>query len=228
MKDHPRSPRRLVAWLALALLTLASNSVVRTTSICLIFTIFAPSAGLADVFVFSQTGSTVPALRFTSEIDIAGSGSLANLPTIMSDCGMLVCPAPVFAPLTGFEIQGTGSPRFTLVDFKLPVNPAAYDFPMWSISPGGIFFIDEEDNVEYDVRLSSNPVTLIVDDEGSTLGACIEANTCQAFGTFVDVTTAPEPPSWQIFTAALAGMLVVALRKRRAIGGSQRGDRPPA
>ena len=63
MKDHPRSPRRLVAWLALALLTLASNSVVRTTSICLIFTIFAPSAGLADVFVFSQTGSTVPGLR---------------------------------------------------------------------------------------------------------------------------------------------------------------------
>jgi len=165
---------------------------------------------------------------FASEIDIAGSGSLANLPTIMSDCGMLVCPAPVFAPLTGFEIQGTGSPRFTLVDFKLPVNPAAYDFPMWSISPGGIFFIDEEDNVEYDVRLSSNPVTLIVDDEGSILGACIEANACQAFGTFVDVTTAPEPPSWQIFTAALAGMLVVALRKRRAIGGSQRGDRPPA
>jgi hypothetical protein len=182
-----------------------------------LLSIWMSAAATASVWTFEQTGSSLPGLTVAAEVDIAGTGTFANLPTRSSfDCNSFSCPPPDLFPLVGLTSSGQSGGSLFLGNFIYPDLTHLFT-PIWDVGPGGIDFISINSHVEFQLRF--NPGSVYVADEGSA--ACYIANVCRVTGTWV-TSSVPEPSSGWLLAVALLGLLILARHTRGAHHGGMR------
>ena len=181
------------------------------------------AAASATTFVYKETGSSVPGLLISASITI--DGGFSNLPTIDNTYP----PPPAgydFGALTAFSITvpvGGDQATYTLADFTAQCDfscPIAA-FPQWSISPGGIGFINSIDRTDFYI-IGFDPVSQIEfeSDAPTQPPDCEQTAVCIATGVWAAV---PEASSAALLLTALLGLApptASARRRRRRAGRS--------
>lgn len=161
----------------------------------------------ATIFVFDQTGTTVPG--FVVDASISIDGTLADLPTISNSFN----PGPYdLSPLSAFSFVTSSSfeGHFTLADIIAPM-PYPTGFPRWSISPAEISFFNTTDTSDFMITGFGLGSTIEFESDGSTIpAACHFTHQCIATGNWDPVA---EPASAVLLLSGLLGG-ALPLRKR--------------
>lgn len=168
------------------------------TSLMLLLFFSVPSR--ATLFVFEQTSATFPNLTVSSSITI--NGDLSDLPTVNSRS------RPIdFGDLLAFSFAAPGAiaGSYSLSDFVAP--PPFRNFPLWSISPNGINFVDRFDLNDFHISGFGAVSTITLNTDAPLL--CHRTGACVATGVWEAV---PEPASLALFGT---GIVAIALARRR-------------
>ena len=186
--------------------------------------IAAAGSAQASVFDFVETASTVPGLTITAELDIAGNGTLADLPTLSSP-PCVGCTD--FGDLDGLSLAWSASPppppnaagaQFSLADFTAPITDSGCGqielcgLPRWSISPSAIEFINSKGHGDLDffiLGIDTPSTTIRVDEAGQFGSACFVGGACVQTGFWRQVSVDEPAPSVLWLLPLLAGTLVV-------------------
>lgn len=174
--------------------------------------VISPDSAFATptTYAYKQASSTFPSFHVTGTLSI--DGTFSDLPTVDN----LSNPGPYnFGNLLGLSLSMDGR-SYSLADYT---SSNVLGFPLWSISPSEIRFIDAADSTDYLLQFfGSDQISFNADFSFS--GNCSITGACKAFGTWVAVT-APEPITVAIFLMGLGG--VIALRRRRDMGRRAHG-----
>ena len=161
-----------------------------------------PVPSSAAVFVFEQTGASVPQLLVTSSITI--NGGFSDLPSVNSNSNPID-----FGNLIAFSFVAPGAiaGSFSLNDFVAPLS--LQNFPLWSITPTVISFLDRFDQNEFDISGFTALSTIRLNTDAPLL--CHTTGACVVTGVWEIV---PEPASIALFAAGLLGIAVLRHRRR--------------
>lgn len=187
-----------------------------TTTLFFLLVAVAPSS--ATVFLFHQTSASVPNLFVTSAISI--NGSFDDLPSVSS-----ISHTIDFGNLLAFDIISPVG-HFTLNDFTpacTDPGKCLYSFPLWSISPSGIYFNSAWNESDFFITGFDVNSTIRVNSDRPSAGECRWTGACVVTGNWV-ISTVPEPSTVILLAAGLAGL---PLARRWQNSRSQRSSRLP-
>lgn len=110
----------------------------------------------ATLFVYDQSSASVPGLSISASLTV--NGGLSDLLTMNQST------APIdFGNLLAFNLLAPDGVTYTLANF---VAPSSLGFPLWSISPDGIWFNNTQSDfaisfaagtIKFDTDAPSNP-----------------------------------------------------------------------
>jgi hypothetical protein len=166
----------------------------------------------AAIFTFQQTAASVPGLVVTATMTIDGDPS--DLPTI--DSASVSDPVD-FDRLLAFDLVSPVG-HFALSDFTpmcLSFIGCTFGFPDWSISPGGISFIDALDASDFFITGLGHNSTIQVDTDGPvTPPECGITGACVVTGNWIAAAIVPEPSSMLLLIAGLAAACLARHHRR--------------
>lgn len=157
----------------------------------------------ATLLVYEQTSASVPGLRISASMSI--DGGLSHLPTLNQ------ASTPIdFGHLLGFELAAPNGVTYTLNDFVAPFG-LGFQFPQWSISPSGIFFIDAADLNDFSISFGKG--TIQFDTDGpSNPPACHSTGACVTTGYWASI---PEPSGKSLVLVGLLALLCLVAGNSR-------------
>jgi hypothetical protein len=159
----------------------------------------------ATTFIYDQLSRSVPGLLIQSSISIAGSGTLADLPTVNS----LSNPID-FGDLLSFNLTVTPDPNhYTLADF---VPPGSNGFPLWHISPTEIDFNDALNASDFAINIALGTINF---NEDGPRPLCTHTGDCVTTGVWVPALV-PEPNTTWLTAVSLLLAAIFARRPDRS------------
>jgi hypothetical protein len=160
-----------------------------------------PVSAWATLFVFEQESASLPGLSVSASITI--NGGFSDLPTVNShsspiDFGNLLA--------LSFVAPGAIAGTYSLSDFVAP--PPFHNFPLWSINPTRIDFVDALDSNDFHMMGFGAISQITLNTDGPFL--CHRTGACVVTGIW---EPAPEPASLALFATGLAAIALVHRRK---------------
>jgi hypothetical protein len=168
-------------------------------------------------------------ITVAATITLADGTTFADMPTLSSRS-----PGPYnFGNLEALRVKWGNVPGLDLATLAAftptctnpvilpgPVASCLLGFPDWRIGPGGIRFIDQGDNFEFNISVAPDDTAAIF--AAADAGGC--ADNCLTTGIFVE---APEPTSLWLFVVGLLLLganraVPVITRLKRAVPPSDR------
>ena len=161
-------------------------------SLCLSGLVFiVASPACATLLVYEQTSASVPGLSISASMTV--DGGLADLPTLNQSS------TPIeFGNLLQFALSAPNGVTYTLANFVVPSN---FGFPLWSVSPSGIDFIDATDANDFFISFAAG--TIQFDTDGPSDLGCNVTRACVTTGTWKSIA---EPSSTALILVGLSAL----------------------